>query len=205
MSPFRTESTSTMSTTRISTERMATTSMSVNRPSTPRTGGTITPIARAVGMWLSRTVTTSTTSTTATGTPHTTGTGTSTEWVMVRRIFAEYLDGNGDRAIAHGLNVDGVPCASARRPDQIAAVSGTGGSGTRSGRFWRIPAIPATRFGRWSKHETLLDPDDVAAGHVTRFAGRIRTGSCRPASPVQESAVDGPFPRPARVTNRGWR
>jgi hypothetical protein len=24
-------------------------------------------------------------------------------------------------------------------------------------------------FGRWTKHETLLDPDDVAAGHVTRF------------------------------------
>jgi hypothetical protein len=24
-------------------------------------------------------------------------------------------------------------------------------------------------FGRWTKHQTLLDPDDVAAGHVTRF------------------------------------
>jgi hypothetical protein len=24
-------------------------------------------------------------------------------------------------------------------------------------------------FGRWTKHETLLDPDDVAAGHVIRF------------------------------------
>ena len=24
-------------------------------------------------------------------------------------------------------------------------------------------------FGRWTKHETLLDPDDVAAGHVVRF------------------------------------
>jgi hypothetical protein len=24
-------------------------------------------------------------------------------------------------------------------------------------------------FGRWTKHEELLDPDDVAAGHVTRF------------------------------------
>jgi hypothetical protein len=37
---------------------------------------------------------------------------------VVRRIFAEYLDGNGDRAIAGGLNRDGVPCPSARRPDQ---------------------------------------------------------------------------------------
>jgi hypothetical protein len=24
-------------------------------------------------------------------------------------------------------------------------------------------------FGRWTKHEMLVDPDDVAAGHVTRF------------------------------------
>ena len=24
-------------------------------------------------------------------------------------------------------------------------------------------------FGRWTKHEELADPDDVAAGHVTRF------------------------------------
>ncbi|HZA16105.1 MAG TPA: recombinase family protein [Pseudonocardiaceae bacterium] len=24
-------------------------------------------------------------------------------------------------------------------------------------------------FGRWTKHETLLNPDDVAAGHVVRF------------------------------------
>jgi hypothetical protein len=24
-------------------------------------------------------------------------------------------------------------------------------------------------FGRWTEHEVLLDPDDVAAGHVVRF------------------------------------
>jgi hypothetical protein len=24
-------------------------------------------------------------------------------------------------------------------------------------------------FGRWPKHETLIDPDDVGAGHATRF------------------------------------
>ncbi|GGS28247.1 recombinase family protein [Actinokineospora fastidiosa] len=37
---------------------------------------------------------------------------------VVRRIFDEYLEGNGDRAIAAGLNRDGIPCPSARRPDQ---------------------------------------------------------------------------------------
>ncbi|WP_083661186.1 recombinase family protein [Actinophytocola xanthii] len=37
---------------------------------------------------------------------------------VVRRIFAEYLSGRGDRAIANGLNRDGIPCPSARRPEQ---------------------------------------------------------------------------------------
>lgn len=37
---------------------------------------------------------------------------------VVRRIFAEYLDGFGDRAIAKGLNRDGVLRPSARRPEQ---------------------------------------------------------------------------------------
>jgi hypothetical protein len=32
---------------------------------------------------------------------------------VVHRIFAEYLDGRGDRAIAAGLNQDGIPCPSA--------------------------------------------------------------------------------------------
>jgi hypothetical protein len=32
---------------------------------------------------------------------------------VVRRIFAEYADGKGDRAIANGLNWDGIPCPSA--------------------------------------------------------------------------------------------
>ena len=33
-------------------------------------------------------------------------------------------------------------------------------------------------FGRWAKQETLLDPDDVAAGHVTRFRRAAPTGWC---------------------------
>jgi DNA invertase Pin-like site-specific DNA recombinase len=37
---------------------------------------------------------------------------------VVRRIFAEYLDGKGDWSIAAGLNRDNLPCPSARRPDQ---------------------------------------------------------------------------------------
>jgi hypothetical protein len=49
-------------------------------------------------------------------------------------------------------------------------------------RRWSLDAVLVnTRytgyafFGWWSKHETLLDPDDMAAGHVVRvFAGPAR-------------------------------
>ena len=37
---------------------------------------------------------------------------------VVRRMFAEYVDGMGDRAIANGLNRDRIPCPSERRPEQ---------------------------------------------------------------------------------------
>ncbi|MEV6902145.1 hypothetical protein [Amycolatopsis sp. NPDC051372] len=31
-------------------------------------------------------------------------------------------------------------------------------------------------FGRWTKHETLLDPEDVAAGHVVGSSALRQTG-----------------------------
>lgn len=48
-------------------------------------------------------------------------------------------------------------------------------------------------FGRWSKHEVLLDPDDVAAGHVVRFrraAPERVVRSRRPAHPAIVSVED---------------
>jgi hypothetical protein len=44
------------------------------------------------------------------------------------------------------------------------------GRAAQSGRSWRTRATPVYAvFGRWAKHETLLHPDDVAAGHAVRF------------------------------------
>ncbi|WP_281257485.1 recombinase family protein [Actinophytocola xinjiangensis] len=39
-------------------------------------------------------------------------------------------------------------------------------------------------FGRWTKHETLLDPEDVGAGHVVRFrrAGKDIAAGVDPAA-----------------------
>lgn len=106
---------------------------------------------------------------------------------VVQRIFREYIAGAGDKAIAISLNRDGVPCPSAHRPDQ---------NRHRTGDGWQAPTVAAILqnprytgyavFGRWSKVEELMDPDDVAAGHVVRFrrsrADRI-IRSRRPAHP----------------------
>ncbi|MPY77164.1 MAG: recombinase family protein [Actinophytocola sp.] len=89
---------------------------------------------------------------------------------VVRRIFAEYLSGRGDRAIANGLNRDGIPCPSARRPDQNRHRLADGWQGSTVRAILENPRYTGYAFfGRWAKHETLLDPDDVAAGHVIRF------------------------------------
>ncbi len=89
---------------------------------------------------------------------------------VVRRIFAEYLAGNGDRAIANGLNRDGIPCPSARRPDQVRHRLADGWQGSTVRSILENPRYTGFAFfGRWARQEMLLDPDDVAAGNVVRF------------------------------------
>lgn len=107
---------------------------------------------------------------------------------VVRRIFAEYLEGMGDRAIAAGLNRDGIPCPSARRPEQNTHRLADGWQGGTVKSILDNPRYTGYAiFGRWTKHETLLDPDDVAAGQVVRFRkstpDRI-VRSRRPAHPA---------------------
>jgi DNA invertase Pin-like site-specific DNA recombinase len=89
---------------------------------------------------------------------------------IVRRIFALYLEGNGDRAIAAVLNREAIPCPSAARPEQNRHRLGDGWQGSTVRAILENPRYTGYAvFGRWSKVEMLLDPDDVAAGHVTRF------------------------------------
>jgi hypothetical protein len=107
---------------------------------------------------------------------------------VVRRIFAEYLDGFGDRSIANGLNRDGIACPSARRPEQNTHRLADGWQGSTVRAILENPRHTGYAvFGRWTKHEVLLDPDDVAAGHVVRFRrstpDRI-VRSRRPAHPA---------------------
>ncbi len=107
---------------------------------------------------------------------------------VVRRIFRDYLGGLGDRAIAVALNRDEVPCPSAYRPEQNRHRSGDGWQAGTVAAILQNPRYTGYAvFGRWSKHEELLDRDDVAAGHIVRFrrssADRI-IRSRRPAHPA---------------------
>ena len=113
---------------------------------------------------------------------------------VVRRIFAEYLAGRGDRAIANGLNRDGISCPSARRPEQNTHRLADGWQGSTVRSILENPRYTGYAvFGRWTKHEMLLDPDDVAAGHVVRFRrstpDRV-VRSRRPAHPEIISVED---------------
>ena len=89
---------------------------------------------------------------------------------VVRRIFAEYIAGEGYYAIAEGLTRDGIKSPSAHDPGRNAH---------RCGVAWAKSAVRAIiinpRYtGRqvWNKQrkdEVLLDVEDVGAGHVTKM------------------------------------
>ncbi|HET9254527.1 MAG TPA: recombinase family protein [Pseudonocardiaceae bacterium] len=109
---------------------------------------------------------------------------------VVRRIFTEYLRGQGDRAIAYGLNRDGIPCPSARRPDQNRHRQADGWQGSTVRSILENPRYTGYAiFGRWAKHETLLDPDDIAAGHVVRFRRASADRMVRSRQPAHPAIV----------------
>jgi hypothetical protein len=64
---------------------------------------------------------------------------------VVRRIFAEYLDGLGDRAIANGLNGDRFRVRRPAIPPRIAIESPMDGREARCARYWRTPPVHRLR------------------------------------------------------------
>ncbi|MCP3803467.1 recombinase family protein [Allokutzneria sp. A3M-2-11 16] len=111
---------------------------------------------------------------------------------VVRRIFAEYLTGEkGDRAIANGLNRDGIPCPSARRPDQNRHRLADGWQGSTVRSILENPRYTGFAFfGRWTRQETLIDPDDVAAGHTVRFRRSAPEKVVRSRKPAHPTIVE---------------
>lgn len=109
---------------------------------------------------------------------------------VVERIFDMYLDGIGLKGIAEVLNRDGVLCPSAHTPRQ---------NRHRRADGWQHSAVKAILenprytgyaiYGRWQKVEELLDPDDVAAGHVVRFRRSAQSRIVRSREPAHPAIV----------------
>jgi recombinase len=130
---------------------------------------------------------------------------------VVRRIFAEYLEGSGDRAIASGLNGDGIPCPSARRPDQNRHRLADGWRGSTVRAILENPRYTGyVFFGRSVRHEMLLDPDDMAAGHVIRFRRASPDRVVRSREPAHPAIVSVETFTQAQLRRRsraavGWK
>ncbi len=109
---------------------------------------------------------------------------------VVQRIFELYLEDVGIKAIAERLNLEGVPCPSAHTPRQ---------NRHRKADGWQHSAVKAILdnpkytgyaiYGRWQKVEELLDPDDVAAGHIVRFRKSPQSKLVRSREPAHPAIV----------------
>ncbi len=109
---------------------------------------------------------------------------------VVRRIFRQFLEGEGVRAIAASLNGDGIVCPSARRPDQNRHRLADGWQGSTVHAILENPRYTGYAvFGRWAKVEKLADPDDVAAGHVVRFERATPERIVRSRQPAHPAIV----------------
>ena len=103
---------------------------------------------------------------------------------VVRRIFAEYLDGRGDRAIANGLNRDAIPCPSARRPDQNRHRLADGWQGSTIRSILENPRYTDTHSsddGPNTKRSST--PMTWQPGTSSDSGDPTPTGSSAPASP----------------------
>lgn len=96
---------------------------------------------------------------------------------VARWIFAEYADSKGDRAIANGLNRDGIPCPRRIGPTRTVIGWRMVGRGARSGPFWRIRAMPAMPcLGGGPSMRCCLIRTTWRPGMWCGSAGRSRSG-----------------------------
>jgi len=112
---------------------------------------------------------------------------------VVRRIFAEYLDGHGLRSIAEGLTADGIASPSAHDPDRNRHRRHSGGAWAHSAvrAILHNPRYTGHQvWARQRKDEDLLDPDDVALGHHTRMRWNPKADWIWSAEITHEPLVD---------------
>jgi site-specific DNA recombinase len=89
---------------------------------------------------------------------------------VVRRIFAEYLDGRGIFAIAEGLTRDRIPSPSQHDPARNTHRTGEGWAKSAVRAILRNPRYTGRQvWNKQRKDEILLDVNDVARGYETRL------------------------------------
>jgi DNA invertase Pin-like site-specific DNA recombinase len=90
---------------------------------------------------------------------------------VVRRIFAEFVEGAGLFAIADGLTRDGIPSPSAHDRARNPHRSGVAWSKGAVRTILTNPRYTGRQvWNRQRKQEVLLDVDDVGLGHVTKMS-----------------------------------
>ncbi|WP_235039287.1 recombinase family protein [Kibdelosporangium aridum] len=96
----------------------------------------------------------------------------------------------GDRAIAKGLNEDGILCPSAKRPEQNRHRQADGWQGSTvraildNPRYTRVRVLRPVVTARMQ-----FDPDHVSAGHVVRFRRATPEKVVMPRRPAHPEIV----------------
>ncbi|MBP2352622.1 hypothetical protein JOF29_003705 [Kribbella aluminosa] len=123
---------------------------------------------------------------------------------VVERIFALYLEGVGHKGIAQLLNAQHIPCPAAHTPHQNRHRAGDGWQGSTVREILCNPRYTGYAiYGRCQKVEELLDPDDVAAGHVVRYKRSSASKIVRPC-PSGDRVGRGLHASAAGDVRAGW-
>lgn len=124
---------------------------------------------------------------------------------IVRRIFAEYLDGRGLYAIAEGLTRDGVPCPSAADPERNRHRSGIAWSKSAIRAIVRNPRYTGRQvFNRQRRQDELVSVDDGAAGYRSKMQWNDRADWVWSTDLAHEPIIDvETFTRAQQVVSAG--
>jgi site-specific DNA recombinase len=110
---------------------------------------------------------------------------------VVRRIFDEFLAGNGIFGIAQGLTRDGIPCPSAHDRERNSHRSGTAWSKSAVRVILTNPRYTGRQvWNRQRTDEVLLDIDDVARGHVAVMRWNDRSNWIRSKEIAHAPLID---------------
>ncbi len=114
---------------------------------------------------------------------------------VVKRIFADFINGAGIKAIATALTTEGIPSPSASDPARNRHRTSSKGAWGQSAVRAILKNPRYTGYQVWArqrKDEVLLDIDDVAAGHITKQRWNPTSDWQWSRQPAQEALITKP-------------